>query len=443
MVLSGFCYQVHNLGASYFSYNTVTKLDAELANEIRAPSLTVCPIYLDVLDVERYNRDHGRQLLVKSSSPKDIFGEEHQLTVKEIFDYTPDISSAISYCVIRRPSTYGFRPLEAAECHRQFAVIKFYLQQFICYKFTYVGSNDTYNYRQPAYALTYPSLIFLIELNQEQFDHFQWFKVIVNRAETLPEMSAAVAPLVTRFYDKDTNESMFNMFSMTYFSIDYLRLPKPYSTNCRDYSAEGYRNQRHCFSACVANRTLELFDKLPFTAIMAEPLNKRHISELDLKSANFSEALTRIDLKCSDNCYMKDCNSGYTLSQVETAKFKGSTWFVLNVPRQPSLMITHSPKVSFDEFLVFVLSCTGSWFGVSALSVRPSRLYNIVQHLKITRHFRIFGPRNSVLFAPSLLQQLRNERAVDKAHIDLLRTQMDELQEKLGFGRTRPSRSSN
>lgn len=45
--------------------------------------------------------------------------------------------------------------------------------------------------------------------------------------------------------------------------------------------------------------------------------------------------------------------------------------FVVNVPQEPSYDIAYYPKLSMTEWLIYVFSCLGSWFGVSMMGLNP------------------------------------------------------------------------
>src|SRR5438270_6934839 len=47
------------------------------------------------------------------------------------------------------------------------------------------------------------------------------------------------------------------------------------------------------------------------------------------------------------------------------------TSFIINIPRDPFITINYKPQILLMEFLVYVLSCFGTWFGISVFKLNP------------------------------------------------------------------------
>lgn len=48
--------------------------------------------------------------------------------------------------------------------------------------------------------------------------------------------------------------------------------------------------------------------------------------------------------------------------------------FIVAVPREPSYKINFQIKLTVTEFIIYVLSCFGTWFGLSVVSLNPFAL---------------------------------------------------------------------
>src|SRR5688572_27676241 len=53
--------------------------------------------------------------------------------------------------------------------------------------------------------------------------------------------------------------------------------------------------------------------------------------------------------------------------------------FIINLPREPAMTINHLPELRLVEFLVYIFSCFGTWFGLSILHLNPLKLVKTVK----------------------------------------------------------------
>lgn len=111
----------------------------------------------------------------------------------------------------------------------------------------------------------------------------------------------------------------------------------------------------------MVNKSLENFDKLPFTSLIDKPIPKRHISTLDLQNETIRSKFMQIDSDCYSQCKQVDCYTSLSLTSIEAEQVDGgkSAAFYLHTPRSASMTISHSAKVTFEEMVVLLFSIIG------------------------------------------------------------------------------------
>lgn len=164
----GFLYQVSRFTDEYFKYATESELSVNMPDEITPPDLTICFRYIDVIDVPTLGKVYGKSLKSLEQAEKGDNYTKLQLEIttscyiKDIFNYTPNTSTVISKCAVKRTTDYDFYHYESSEeCNKQFIIFKFYLQEYICYRFRRIlqlekSAPSTFSYHSISYALDRP-----------------------------------------------------------------------------------------------------------------------------------------------------------------------------------------------------------------------------------------------------------------------------------------------
>lgn len=353
-----------------FAYN----LDVDIPGKVVPPDLSLCFRYIDIFNTTRYAIDKNIQLK-NTKSPEDIRLAQATVTIADIFDYTPATDEIFKSCMTRLHKTYTFEIRNGSRCFDVFTVDNYYMQEYICYRINWeTATNVTYSYRNLAYALTYPGMFFGVRFDLDTFEAADNIKAIVHKSGDFPFKSSAYAPSFSRNYEPEKKKAKYNYFQLAYALVSIRRLPAPYTTNCRDYNASGFASINDCIKECLVAKTLSMFDKLPFTTIATEKSDKKHINGADIANLTFSKILNDLENGCGSNCKHLDCIEQYSLTSVlkeEVGEDDSVLSFIVYVPRDPTFNITYHPKLTLTEYLIYVFSCFGTWFGLSAMNVNP------------------------------------------------------------------------
>lgn len=430
LCFSGFSYQAINFTTSYFRYATESDLGILTPVEVPIPDFTACFRYVDILDFDALKAKYPKlkakpigKLGVNEDLEAAILLIQQSVTIEDILRYSPPAETILSQCSTKRPKDFEFQDIGMAECNRQFSIWKFYLQEYVCYRFKRVVSVETkiFQYRLVSYAIDRPGTLYTLKSSNKKLIQTRYLKAVIHSSNRNPEASLAMTTNIKRRFDdenraqKDDIRKNYYIFQMTYSDLSMFRKDPPYDTGCRYYNmTTEFQSAVECRTECLINRTTQALGKVPFSASLwnwttiinymtehgdtsdqteamlqdysakeqmrMNVLKYQHLTNADLLNQSTSATLMQIESDCLHLCRQPDCEDDVTLTKgsydyirEEDLKDEDSQFleFEISVPKNPKIVITYKEKVSWSEFLVYLLSCFGIWFGLSVLSVNP------------------------------------------------------------------------
>ena len=370
LCVSGFGFQIWELGALYFRRDVHTETLIHIPQDLEPPATSICFRYTDILDYDRIKKE------LNLSISRDTFLESQSaLTIAQIFEYSPAVEHFFAECRMRSPDDYTIDAMIGAHCSQWFNVDKFYIQEYICYRVV-PSALRTFPYRKSAFAIYYPNAIYMLSINQTAFPMPRIIRPVLHEARGYPDTSVAYSRWARMERDIEKNKTRNYIFDVTYIRIGVYRLPAPYPTDCVNYRFTSHHsNALRCDYDCVSANTTKEMGKVPFSGITEIAHNLKHVSQIDLRDEAFKLRLRAIIKMCAAKCRRLDCNETYTITKfyVDEDTHSVGIRFLINVPREPFLKIIIRPTLAFVEFLVYVLSSIGTWFGISMLSLNPSK----------------------------------------------------------------------
>lgn len=371
----GCAIQIHSITQSYMSFGIQTQVKVELPPRLKIPSMSVCFRIIDIFDYDAYMNEMRR----RHNTTIDLIDTEtlqSRITIADVFRFCPNLRKGNLFhtCIYRKPGSYDFHDINGTECHRMFDIKNFFLQEYLCYliNFTTYAGNE-YHYRSVAFALTHPGLIYSVVFNISSFPRVQFVKMILNENDQRPLRSAAFTSTVTRFYNSETGDGRYNWFTMTYFLVKSTLLPKPYPTECVDWREFGHLDSEDCTQKCLVKHSLEKFGRYPYVAYVDQPIDHPILTRQHLLNASVNRFLYRFEKWCTNRCRQLGCKLSYTITRVTRDPDNEVLTFNILVPQLPNYIITNYPRLPLIEYFIYVLSCFGTWFGLSVLSLNPFR----------------------------------------------------------------------
>ena len=377
MCLFGLVIHVGVITSEYLKYEATSNVEMETTDRLPIPALSLCFRYVDILDIARLNRDSSMTLSPPNytnrwSRQDSIAIVQKSITLRQLFDYTPSSSQLFTDSFIRHPGQYEVKFLDEFETRSVFDVSKYFTQDYICYRIQVVSTKTVaYDYDRVLKSMNYPGAAYEIGLNFSAISKATAILPVVHAADDLPYYSRFFATKISRF-----NQQMETpLFYLTSEKISIRKLKAPYPTDC-DGQVSGIDDLPERITGCLINQTLESFGKLPFTNIIME--SRQHLDHPILNSVdlladkNMSTGLTTVEDFCQRLLPKPECYvfMFYT-SIVDKSTGKDTMSFRVNLPNRPEVKISFQPMTQFFDYVTYVLSCLGTWIGISIFDLNP------------------------------------------------------------------------
>ena len=369
LVLSmiGFSYQVIQVSRQYFDYKTTIRTEFVSQKQLTKHDIALCIRYNDILDLDRLKKETGIEVLrlTGNESLALAIAMEKLLTVKQIFDYTPNGRDLIEGCIYR-PDDWDMRLGSADDCNKLFRVRRFVTQERMCYQVT--DTNEFPLNRDAVSLSTFSPLTVYMVFFGHRLRQANMVSVIAFTGN-LPLVSRQYSsPAEYFFAEKLVRVS--NCISATPSDIQIISLERPYDTGCVNVQEAA---QYLCDFECLV-KSMSRYNRLPAWHLVYEDLDSgdRKLNSLtDSRNATMQKWLINILDACYNDCFTHTpCDLSYTRTQASVSKLGIRSLLLQSlVPPDPDIVVTANARMSFIDFFTFMSSCFGTWFGVSFLSL--------------------------------------------------------------------------
>ena len=193
-----------------------------------------------------------------------------------------------------------------------------------------------------------------------------------NYSATYPSYSRIYGPAFKRLSSTSPFQAFSNSYTSRYSLTKLYLQPPPYDTMC----LEDALPRSSCLENCMIRRFKEL-GRTPPMEILKEPSNLTHFSSRDYRDQFMRSKTFKLNEVCESECRRQTCNSGYSITYTQgfLDKDLGNTLrFHLATPSAPMTVIRALIKLDITEFLTYLSSCFGIWFGVSVFSLNPMNI---------------------------------------------------------------------
>ena len=372
--LTGFLYQSIEISIDYFSYKTTSKVFLYTDKKHSNPAVVFCARYTDILNRSRH-QEYGIHPF--RSDRKSIWGDDmSKLTVKEIFDLTPDPKQVIHGCQYRHHdydlTTYN----SVSSCNKLFRIQKYHEGRFICYQFRTTKQKDEFDCAAIARSFHSPREMYSITLKPLFLQ-----SNLVQLITFIPHADPKDLPLVSRRYysfhvrwigQNDYNNSKANYFIISGDTYSLWKQRKPYDTQCMDFDA----NMTGTILFCQTQCNIEAFkhhNLLPPNEINLHPSPLKHMSFTTMRNLSLIQDIKERKENCSKKCNVIPCREWYsvTVSQSMPLFLNNSISMSSDCSNRPITSLHFIPRINLDEYLIFLGSCLGTWSGFSFLSLNP------------------------------------------------------------------------
>lgn len=338
------------------------------------PSLSLCFPYEQIIDVEKVVQ--VLPAVGKIDRENLTISDLSTLNLEHLFNMTPSEKNLTAACVYRIPGS--FKKMEQkGNCSGVFNVTKFFKQKFICYKFVLQQQqpNASFIFDYIQNSLSSPGIFYDITLSIK-LPNVDDFQSVIHSPKLYPRGNKAFPITVSRvsalipFKGTQIKRKDF-VFSFSYSLAINVLLESPYKSNCRHYGndpSQKYESKEGCIDLCLTEGVKKTLKKIPFSAVQLLPEKFPHISIEDNANPKTNEANIAVRQECMKRCNQNNCYDEMFITKFIRSSFNDNLNFRVYVTNEPVISSTLKPKLQTIEFLVYVLSCFGIWFGASFYS---------------------------------------------------------------------------
>ena len=363
----GFVYQVVQVSRQYFAYKVSIRTEFSLQKKLTKHDIALCIRFNDILDIDRLQKETGIEIFRQTGNQSLALAIENEkfLTLKHIFDYTPNSSDLIQGCFFR-PNNWDLRMGAAEECNKIYRVRRFVTQERMCYQVT---DTTAFMPNRPSVSLsTYAPLMVYEVYFDERLSQADAVSVIAFTTH-LPFVSRQFSSPAEYFF-ADKHVRVSNSISATPSDTRIISLESPYETGCANVSEE---SQYLCEFECLLD-VMSPYNRLPSWHLILEGFDygDRKLTSLgDSRNDTLRELLDNKTHACYKNCFARPpCDLSYTRTLASVSKMGDDALNLRSLsPPDPDVVSTEVATMSFIDFFTYICSCFGTWFGVCFLSL--------------------------------------------------------------------------
>ena len=368
--LSGCVLQLSYVSQEYFAYKTTTRVESQLQDTVRYPSIILCSKIKDFVNdtgLGKYNLTSIDNL--------------YELTIAQLHDLTPPANDTLVRCYLRVHD--HFKGYSSKECHSYFKIRKLVADQSICYEF-HANIELNYSLDEVANAFNYSAMVYDLELGH-RFANTTDMYIVAHYPATHENESGRIRfPTNSKnFGEPFSRHRHENWILIRPSEESYKLLPAPYDTFC-------ISNNEYCSRDCYVQNTLKMLDRYPYTEPVNEQLSphSKILSQHDLKNESAAAAWLKIKKLCYGKCINPGCTMTMTSNAVSvyrSLRQKTKTLSItLSVPKSYPKKVTSVSEVNWIEFLSGISNSISIWFGISVASISPLRYIEKSKRIHIT-----------------------------------------------------------
>lgn len=363
--LVGFLFQSSQISSDYFKFETRALSTQDMEVYLPMPNLAICVKYDEIYNkaavFSEKNKKNGNK--IKFIMNKDIDSLEKILTIKEIFQFTPDTNHIMTFCAYRSSTTYQIEHYNSSECYEKFHLSKFYMMQYVCFSFNPI-KKDQFMLDQIASSIYMNGIFYMVQVCKLFTRVIKLMPILYYNS--LPDEERDFAPYF--MLGARIPHSAYSL-RIEFDLIKVDKLPPPFDTRCK-YNY--YKS--NCMKNCKLNK-LKQIKRVPSSEILTQSYNLPHTSDRDtLRNRTQALFIAKIDDFCRNVCLGEPCNYNFTITYGD-AYFEDKAYEYIRIrvgkPQKPITALHFEAKISLTDFIIYLSSTFGIWFGLSFYDLNP------------------------------------------------------------------------
>lgn len=414
-------FQVKEVSTDYFRYQTDTKVYVQPHLKTKVPILSACIKVIDVYDCNQVAKRFGAPCVRVDGNRRDWgewFGIWPRLTIADILNLTPPVDQVLSMrhhpCSVRK-SGNDIVEYTADECYKFFTITKYFHRESICYKFAPNMGNEWLYIEDYTLKECFFGTLFRINFNETLFGDSRVVTGAVHEATTIHLHDTMMSP----FVELEKSNGFFIKF--TYNTIEQQLKEPPFDTDCKMYPRGDSGTVRRLW--LIQNETVKTLN-LSIPDVMHSQLLNTRVLVGNAKDSEYKEILNKFSRRDRDTCI--------TRSTISRAAVLPSDIFVFGVSWPDGLMVNikSTPKSGVIDYIVYVCSCIGFWFGFSVLS-----LNDIIKWIKVKISGRKTSAHGMVTAVPSSRSVNMSTGLIRQVELNSLRAAQQKTQMQVNMMR--------
>ena len=339
----------------------------------------------------------------------------HDLTVEQMFEFTPQENDVVDQIVFTNSSFSGNIDVQGNDTNKLVKVDKYLYMVYVCYRISFIR-DETLSLRHFTSLLQSPGMIRFYKFS-EKFKRSDIVKLAVGPVDEIPTRGLMISPYIFREYNDTLKKAKYGYFVSHHYSMKIELLEYPFETLCYNYTTIGFKEELECTESCITNKTWDRFKKLPFTSAITVSSKNKVLSDIDLKDNNNNRDFIKIQTDCArKKCFRPSCLDTQYFTVTDSFSRPLFRWKHV-IPLQTSFIISSRPQLTIVEFITYVLGTISTWTGLSVISMNPVdfatrawRNMNTQKASRLTKKHLIHFSRKVHLIDPLQLKEKRRKK---------------------------------
>ena len=365
----GYILQVNHISRRYFDYNTRTIVNMIIPTKLsQFPSMSTCWSVAAMVNRTQVMVEKRIKKLkdFKRGSKDDatFYKRIKELSIEELFKYTPSNDSILGRdrsgiaCQVRSPLAYSPTKSNVEECKGLFHIHKYFEREYVCYKFV-MKSIEKLNMLQYAMSPSYTGEMFRLYLNEKIFKEIGAISCSVHTNESSRLFDSVFASNHYQIGEK------YPAMKVTYREINTEMMKSPYDTHCDELPGNYTTGQEYSLDK-VNQAMIKKFNVItPFVPVYNHSVPYRMLHDLDFQNETFIKQINVLSEKYGN---LKGCITKFFDTTADLLH-ESTPYVAIYWPQDEKLSIKYVPDQELIDFVVYITSCIGVWFGLSAYSV--------------------------------------------------------------------------
>lgn len=345
----GCSYQVYYISQQFFDYETATKVSIASQTNSFVPTLVLCTGFTNFLP-----------LGVDETQFKNT------ASFNEWFESTPAIETVIDSGSYFFNASTWWLPFNNKGFNSLFVVKKMFRRLEVCYSMSFRKPHN-YNYRAITSSSKVPQLVSFSFSHNFLVRHTPFVFYVHSFDSSFHGIGNSLAAISL------SPKNQCEVF-LTFTEYENHLLSAPYDSDCFDYRPV-FKNEKHCYDVCHLDLSLRTHKWIPISVIKDSLLKEktffqsdRHTTQSPAIILRENKLLRQIKQNCTSKCSKTQCDrNDFVPILIHT--IEGDQLEVnMQASPEPLFKTIFEPKIFMIDFVTYILSCIGFWYGISCFS---------------------------------------------------------------------------